>query len=546
MTQITCDRSVPSINLPLSFVIAPSPNFVTHIFLSSPPLTRVPIPFYTLAIMSSVLTSPFSPDEHGLRGVSLDLYLRQIFASLPPESVRELSNKVRAEAERRELVYYRDGKVEVINVLLRPLAVFSEQLNYLHYVAQTLLGAQKRLPELYLKDFQVRQIVPLEEAEAKWLWDTWGASHNQFHTVFGRLDAIANLTDAFSKDSLVFIEPNLVGAGGIHLVPTAEDLILDTVVPVLENVATDLELNKTDDLRETFIREMFDHAEAIGRKGRAVCFVEPKYAGDGTNEQATLMNYYHARGIECYHADPEELYIRNNEVYYENHLIDVAYRDYEVRELAEMEQEGMNVRPMKHLFRQNQMVSSMAGEFDHKSCFEIFTDPQYAQYFTMDERNVFRRHVAWTRVLRDTRTTDPMGELTELLEFTRDNREILVIKPNRAYGGEDVMIGPSTSQSDWEAVIERALNEPSTWVTQRLAHIPVYEFPVIAEDGSVQIAPFYVVYGLAPTKYGLAILGRASQKQVVNVAQRGGMLAVLVGQHKHQIHAPQMPKGNTQ
>lgn len=157
-----------------------------------------------------------------------------------------------------------------------------------------------------------------------------------------------------------------------------------------------------------------------------------------------------------------------------------------------MEQEGMNVRPMKHLFRQNQMVSSMAGEFDHKSCFEIFTDPQYAQYFTMDERNVFRRHVAG-RAPCAIRTTDPMGELTELLEFTRDNREILVIKPNRAYGGEDVMIGPSTSQSDWEAVIERALNEPSTWVTQRLAHIPVYEFPVIAEDGSVQIAPFYVV-----------------------------------------------------
>ncbi len=47
--------------------------------------------------------------------------------------------------------------------------------------------------------------------------------------------------------------------------------------------------------------------------------------------------------------------------------------------------------------------------------------------------------------------------------------------------------------------------------------------------GQLQTSPFYVVYGFAPTKYGLAILGRASQKQVVNVAQRGGMLAVLVG-----------------
>ncbi len=484
------------------------------------------------------MISPFSPDEHGLRGASLDLYLRQIFASLSPESVRELYKKVHEESARRELVYYREEKIEVINVLLRPLAVFSEQLNYFHYVSQTLLGAQKRMPELYLKDFQVRQIVPLEESEAKWLWDTWGASHNQFHTVFGRLDAIADLTGAFSKDSLSFIEPNLVGAGGIHLIPAAEDIILETVVPVLESVAPDLELHKTDDLRDTFMQEMLDHAEVVGRKGRAICFVDPKYAGDGTNEQETLLNYYRARGLEVYHADPEELYIRNNDVYYENHLIDVVYRDYEVRDLAEMEQEGMNVRPMKHLFRQNQMVSSMAGEFDHKSCFEIFTDPQYAQHFTMDERNVFRRHVLWTRVLRETRTADPVGELVELLEFTRENREILVIKPNRAYGGEDVLIGPSTTQTDWDAAIERAVSEPGAWVTQRLARIPVYEFPVITEDGSVQISPFYVVYGFAPTKYGLAILGRASQKQVVNVAQRGGMLAVLVGQHKHLIHAP--------
>jgi hypothetical protein len=269
--------------------------------------------------------------------------------------------------------------------------------------------------------------------------------------------------------------------------------------------------------------------------------VDPKYAGDGTNEQETLMAFYRGRGIEVYHADPEELYVRNNEVYYENHLIDVAYRDYEVRELAEMETEGMNVRPMKQLFRQNQMVSSMAGEFDHKSCFEIFTDPQYAQHFTMDERNIFRRHVLWTRVLRDTRTSDSLGELADLLEFVRENREILVIKPNRAYGGEDVLIGPSTSQGEWEQAIERAMSEPGAWVTQRLARIPVYEFPVVAEDGTIQITPFYVVYGFAPTKYGLAILGRASQKQVVNVAQRGGMLSVLVGQHKHQIHAPQMP-----
>jgi hypothetical protein len=480
-------------------------------------------------------------DLHGLRGVSLDSDLRKVFAALPADRVRALSQAVHDDAARRELIYFRDGKTEVINVMLRPLGVFSEQLNYFHYVSLTLLGALKRMPELYLKDFKIREVVPLQEGEAKWLWDTWGSSHNQFHTVFGRLDAVADLTGAFSKDSLAFIEPNLVGAGGIHLIPTTEEIILGTVVPALHEAAPDLELKAAEDLRETFLRELQDHAEAIGRRGRTICLIDPKYAGDGPNEQETLMNYYRARGEEVYHADPEELYIRGGEVYYENHMIDVAYRDYEVRELAEMETQGLNVRPMKQLFRNNQLVSSMAGDFDHKSCFEVLTDPQFSQYFTMDERHVFRRHVLWTRVLRESRTSDPTGELVDLLEFVRTNREILVVKPNRSYGGDSVYIGPSVSDGEWERAIQRGMTEPGEWVAQRLAHIAVYEFPVVSEEGQVTIAPFYVVIGLAPTKYGLGVLGRASQKQVVNVAQRGGMLAVLIGQHKHAIVAPKMP-----
>jgi len=128
--------------------------------------------------------------------------------------------------------------------------------------------------------------------------------------------------------------------------------------------------------------------------------------------------------------------------------------------------------------------------------------------------------------------------MIDLVEYVRKNREILVIKPNRSYGGEDILIGPSVTDGEWEDAIERAVRAPGAWVVQRLAKISVYEFPVIADDGTVQAAPFYVVVGLAPTKYGVAILGRASQKQVVNVAQRGGMLAVLVGRHAPRVLPP--------
>ena len=84
--------------------------------------------------------------------------------------------------------------------------------------------------------------------------------------------------------------------------------------------------------------------------------------------------------------------------------------------------------------------------------------------------------------------------------------------------------------AEWEAALERALADKERWVVQQVASIPVSEFPVLGSDGTLHIEPFYTVMGFAPSKYGLAILGRASQKQVVNVAQRGGMCAVFMGQ----------------
>jgi hypothetical protein len=143
----------------------------------------------------------------------------------------------------------------------------------------------------------------------------------------------------------------------------------------------------------------------------------------------------------------------------------------------------------------------------------------------------------------------PDGETGSLLEFARHDQELLVMKPNRSYGGDRVIIGPSTSPADWNTALQEAVTSGASgdehWVLQRLAQIPVNEFPVINPDGSVCIEPFYTVMGLAPTKYGLAILGRASQKQVVNVAQRGGMCGVLIGKPPGRLHGPGAPVRQT-
>jgi hypothetical protein len=438
------------------------------------------------------------------------------------------------------MVYERDGQFETIRVLLRPSAVMPDQVAYLHFVSLTLLNALKRLPEMYLADADVRRIVPLSPEEEEWLHESWGPSQRDNNPVFGRLDGVIEFTSPMWKDSLRFIEPNLSGVGGIHLAPTCDRLIADLVVPVLQGVDPQLQLEPGPDLRELFIQEVLEHLEAIGRSGQHVCFVEPKYALSGIDEQTALADYYlHRHGLKILHADPVELYIENNQVMYEGAVVDVAYRDYEVRDLIALARdEHVNVEPMRKLCRENRMISSMAGDFDHKSTWELLTEPTLARrFFNADERQVFRRHVAWTRLLSDRRTTLPDGESGDLLKFTRTHQDMLVLKPNRSYGGDRVLLGHIMESHEWEQAIEKALTA-GDWVVQRLAAIPVNEFPFLGDDGAVHVEPFYTVMGFAATKYGLAFLGRASQKQVVNVAQRGGMCSVLIGHPPPRLIGP--------
>jgi hypothetical protein len=479
-------------------------------------------------------------EELGLSGLSLDSRVRKVFYALPQQDLANLVARVHEEAWNRKLVYERDGKLETIRVLLRPSAVMPDQLTYLHFVSLTLLNALKRLPEMYLADAEVRRIVPLSQDEEAWLNDSWGASQRDNNPVFGRLDGVIEFTSPMWKDSLRFIEPNLSGVGGIHLAPTCDSLIADFVVPVLQLMDATLRLERGPDLRELFIQDVLDHLEAIGRKGQHVCFVEPKYADTGIDEQTALADYYLRRhGLKILHADPAELYIKNGEVCYEGSDIDVAYRDYEVRDLIALAREGkVDIEPMRRLFRENRMISSMAGDFDHKSTWEILTEPTLARkYFNADERQVFRRHVAWTRLLFDRKTTLPDGQSGDLLKFIRAHRDMLVLKPNRSYGGDRVLLGHLLEEHEWDQAIEMAL-ATGDWVVQRLASIPVGEFPFLADDGTVHVEPFYTVMGFAATKYGLALLGRASQKQVVNVAQRGGMCSVLIGRPPGKIVGP--------
>ena len=487
-----------------------------------------------------------SPAESvGLYGTTLDNRVRKAVQRVGDGTLARIADRLRIDAQANAVVYERDGVEEPVRIMLRPLLAMPEQLSYVDHVCMKLAEALKRLPAMYLEDEQVRKILAITSEEDQWLRDIWTPQHQHLNPLYGRLDAVCDFTSAGWQESLLFLEPNLSGVGGIHYAPLAEQLVMRDVVPTLLAQDPELDIELPRDQRELFLQVLIDHARAIGRNTFRLCLVEPKYDHNGPNEQSILKEHLSERhGMTIVHADPRELRIEGDEVYYEDVQIDVAYRDYETRDLVALEREiGKPLEAMRLLFRQNRVVSSMVGDFDHKSCWELMTDESIAsRLFTAEERRLFRRHVLWTRIVGDRRTTLPHGKEGHLLDFARKNRERLVLKPNRGYGGKGVTLGSAAESAEWNQLIEDAaasFTDPETsWVLQLVARLPVHEFPVVGPGGTVFEEPFYAVMGFATTENGLGILCRVSQKQVVNVAQHGGLAAVLIARPPRELKMP--------
>src|SRR5215203_1761073 len=110
-------------------------------------------------------------EELGLSGLSLASRVRQAFFKIPQPRLLELMQRIREESQRRHLIYLRDGQLDVIHVMPCPINALPDQLSYIHFVSLTIQNALKRLPELYLQDFGVRDLLRIGPEEEKWLWD---------------------------------------------------------------------------------------------------------------------------------------------------------------------------------------------------------------------------------------------------------------------------------------------------------------------------------------------------------------------------------------
>jgi hypothetical protein len=231
--------------------------------------------------------------------------------------------------------------------------------------------------------------------------------------------------------------------------------------------------------------------------------------------------FYASRGVETIVADLGELSFEGRRLRSPSGEIDLVQRVMLTGEcMAEEAGPLLDAVRAQAVCLVNPFRSELLG---HKAIFALLTDPAWDFGFDAAERRAIREHVPWARQVIDGRTTGPDGEPVELVEYLREHRERLVLKPAHEFGGHGVELGwRQPDASSWERAIEVALE--ADFIAQHRVELRREEYPVM-EPG----APAHSFYEdtdpfMFRGEFG-GLLTRLGTSEITNVHASGSVCA---------------------
>jgi uncharacterized circularly permuted ATP-grasp superfamily protein len=236
------------------------------------------------------------------------------------------------------------------------------------------------------------------------------------------------------------------------------------------------------------------------------------------SEFELLRDAFVAAGVPTVIADPRDLVFDGRTLTAAGQRVDLVYRRVLINDIVARPDE---CRALVEAYRARVacVANTLRCKIPHKKAFfAILTDERYASLFSPEQRDVIAAHVPWTRVVREQGAED-----------LRRRREQLVLKPNDEYGGTGVTLGWETSESAWDAAIDKALAESDRgWVAQERISIRREPFPV-CESGAVTEREMLVDFApyLFRGRLG-GFLTRLSATGLANVTSGGGQVPAFI------------------
>jgi hypothetical protein len=180
----------------------------------------------------------------------------------------------------------------------------------------------------------------------------------------------------------------------------------------------------------------------------------------GRSEYEIYRDFFRAEGYQCELVSPDQLEYRNGVLRSGNFDIDLIYRRISAQEF--LLRFTLN-HPLVAAYRDRNVciVNSFRSELSHKKAmFALLTDEALTAKFPLHERKAIREHVPWTRVVKAGKTSGRSEEIPDLVEYMKQNREKLVLRPNDEYSDMNSYIGHEHDEGSWSRAIREAQRAP--------------------------------------------------------------------------------------
>jgi hypothetical protein len=401
---------------------------------------------------------------------------------------------------------------------LRPHFVTETDFARVTRVCETVWSAIQKVKDAAVEDVALLDELGLTEIERDLV---------RIDPGYRAVSPTARLDSFLIGDDFNFVELNGESPAGIAYADAAYDIF--SRLPVMRRFAERYHL-RTFEGRPLMLETLLAaYAEYLGRKPErrpTIAIVDLK--GLPTQKEFELFKeYFDAAGYPAVICSPDELKFEGGRLRASGTEIDIVYKRLLVNEYLPVVAEHPALLEA-YRARAVCMVNSFRSKMIHKKAlFAVLTDARYDALFDDGEREAIKRHVPWTRKMREGEA-ERGGEQIDLVEFVRANRERLVLKPNDDYGGHGIYIGWSGAQSDWDDAIGVALSD-GDYIAQERVRTAREMFPALQEDGTVVFAEQLVDLDplLFNGKVGSAFT-RLSSTELANVSSGGGMVPTFI------------------
>ncbi|SRR6266487_1990713 len=400
-----------------------------------------------------------------------------------------------------------------IGVALRPHLLERPQFEAQTAVAELIASALEKIAAAAVQSPNLMTQVGLTEAEQKLAIVDPGFNGAAVTT---RLDGFVHGED------IKFVEYNAENPSSLSDQEGLNRLLFE--LPTMSIFAQRYRLDQFSPVETLLVALLATYREWNGTGVPNIAIVDWKNLPTSA-EFILLRDHFAAHGVPTIICSPDELQYERGRLRCGGFDVDLVYKRIIIHEfLARYDETHPLVRA--YVNHDVCLVNPFRCKIMHKKAsFELLTDETYQSWFSFKERAAIARSIPWTRRMADRRTTYN-GHSVELLDFVRENRTRLVLKPNDDYGGHGVYIGPRLDEPAWDEAIATALS--SDYVVQQAVDLSPEEFPIFTEtDWNLQ--PMFV--DTNPFVFSGKVCGamvRLSDSPVVNVSSGGGETGFFV------------------